>query len=99
MYATIIHCDMHAIASAHARGQMGRTLATALAALPGFIAFVALDADTVTGAVAALCIFEEQTSIAPAARVIAQWQHDALGAGAAAIQHLGTGAVIAQKGL
>ena len=45
MYATIIQCDMHAIASSDGRGQMERALATALGALPGFVAFVALDSD------------------------------------------------------
>jgi hypothetical protein len=45
MYATILRCDLRALASADARRKSGRILTTALAAPPGFIAFVALDAE------------------------------------------------------
>jgi len=105
MYAAIIQCDMRAIASFHERGRMGRTLATALGALPGFVAFVALNTDTNTntdtsaGMVAALCIFEDLTSITAAKRVIARWHTEEIGTGGAGLVEVGAGAVIAQKGL
>jgi hypothetical protein len=99
VYATIVQCEIPALASADARGRIGRALANALDALPGFVAFVALDADAETATMAALCVFEEQGSIAAAERVIAQWQHEHLGDATAAARYLGAGAVIAQKGL
>ncbi len=99
MYATIVQTAMHTLCSADACGRTGRTLANALAALPGFVVFVALDADTASGTVAMLCIFAEQASIAAAEEVIAQWQGDAHAAVGHSIQRLGAGTVIAQKGL
>lgn len=99
MYATIVRCDLHTRMCAGARRQHGRALAKALAALPGFVAFVALDVDADAGMVAALCIFEEQASMAAADGVIAEWQQEHGGAAGSGMEHLGAGAVIAQKGL
>jgi hypothetical protein len=99
MYATIVRCDLCTLESPQARGKAGRTLATVLAALPGFVACVALDADTETGSVAVLCLFEEQASMAAAGRVIAAWQHCQGGSAGSGIEPIGAGAVIAQKGL
>ena len=48
MYATMVQCAMPGVASPHARGRLGRTLAAALGALPGFVAFVAFDGDSVS---------------------------------------------------
>jgi hypothetical protein len=99
MYATIIRCDLRGIEPSHARGQAGRTLATALSALPGFLAFVALDAEDAAGMVAVLCIVEDRASLAAARRVTARWQQDAVGMAAGGVEELGAGAVIAQRGL
>lgn len=99
MYATMIQCDMHAIASSEERGRTGRTLGTALAALPGFVAFVALDAEGEAGTVAALCIFEERAGVEGAHGVIAQWQRQYPATVGTGIRHLGAGVVIVQNGL
>jgi hypothetical protein len=100
MYATIIRCDLRAIASTAARGRTGRSLAVALGALPGFVAFVALDADAeAAGFVVALCIVEDRASLAAAQRLTAQWHTDTSGAAESGLEELGAGAVIAQRGL
>jgi hypothetical protein len=99
MYATIVQCDMHAIASSEERGRMGRTLGTALAGLPGFVAFVALDTEGEAGTVAALCIVEERAAMAAVDHAIAQWQRDFPATVGTGIRRLGAGTVIAQKGL
>jgi hypothetical protein len=99
MYAIIIECDMHAIASSDGRGQMERALATALGALPGFVAFVAFDADVDAGMVAALCLCDGPASLAAVQRLIAQWHAETFGAAEDALREIGKGAVIAQKGL
>ena len=97
MYATMVQCAMCVAASPHARGRLGRTLATALGTLPGFVAFVAFDGDA--GAVTALCLFEDHLSMADAQRVIARWQRDALATGEIDLRYLCAGDVIVQKGL
>ena len=75
-------------------------LATALAALPGFLACVALDAEGESGMVVVLCLVAERASNAAAERMIAAWQREqGGGAGSNAIEQLEQGAVIAQKGL
>lgn len=68
--------------------------ATALGALPGFVAF---DGDA--GAVTALCLFEDHLSMVDAQRVIARWQRDALATGEIDLRYLCAGDVIVQKGL
>src|SRR5437879_9747793 len=74
MYATIIRSDLRALASSAERGRTGRSLAAALGALPGFVAFVALDADAeAAGFVVALCIVEDRASLAAAQRLTAAW--------------------------
>jgi hypothetical protein len=99
MFATIIRSDMRALASPAERGRTGRSLATALGALPGFVAFVALDAEGEAGAVAALCIVEDRASLAAAQHRIAQWHTETCGAAEGGVEELGAGAVIAQRGL
>jgi hypothetical protein len=99
MYATIIRCDLRALASSAERGRTGRSLAAALGALPGFVAFVALEAGDEAGAVAALCIVEDRASLAAAQRRIAQWHPEASGAAEGGVEEINAGAVIAQRGL
>lgn len=99
MYATIFQTTFDPPESADARGRTGRALATTLASLPGFLAFIALDSDPSAGAVTVLCLFDRQASIAAAEGAIARWQQDAQASSRACIRRLGAGAVIAQKGL
>ena len=73
MYATIIRCDLRALASTAERGRTGRSLAAALGVLRGFVALVALDADAeAAGIVVALCIVEDRASLAAAQRRTAE---------------------------
>lgn len=97
MHATIIECDMHTIASSHERGRAGRNLATFLSEIPGFVAFVALDADA--GRVAALCIFEDPAGTEAAGRTIEAWQREHRDIVGADSRRFATGEVIVQKGL
>ena len=76
MNATIVLCDLHNCAATLAHGHSGRALATALAPLPGFVAFVTLDMDAGTDAVATLCLMEERVGLAEAEHMIAQWQRE-----------------------
>jgi hypothetical protein len=99
MYATIIRCDLRALASSAERGRTGRSLAAAVGALPGFVAFVALEAEGGAGAVAALCIVEDRASLAAVRRQIAHWHTESCGAAADELEEIGAGAVIAQRGL
>lgn len=97
MYATMLQCAMPAIASSHARGRLGRTLATALSALPGFVAFVAFDGEAEV--VTALCLFEDHQSMVAAQPVIAQWQRGDPGAAETDLRYIRAGEVIVQKGM
>jgi len=99
MYATIVLCELHSGAADLAHGPAWRTLTAALAALPGFVAFVALEMDAGAGTVAALCLVEEHAGLAEAERVIAQWQREQVAAGESGVRRLGKGEVIAQQGL
>ena len=99
MYATIIRYDLRALASSAERGRTGRSLAAALGALPGFVAFVALEAEGEAGAVAALCIVEDRASLVAAQRRTAAWHTEAAGAAGGGVEEVGAGAVIALRGL
>jgi hypothetical protein len=99
MYATIVEVILRTPGSAAAHGHTGRALANALAALPGFLAFLALDTDAASGAVTMLCIFADAAGIEASEREIARWQRDENATTEPCIRRLGAGAVIAQKGL
>jgi hypothetical protein len=70
-----------------------------LAALPGFLAFIALESDLASGAVTMLCLFDRQASIAAVEGAIVQWQRGEQASAVPCIRRLGAGAVIAQRGL
>jgi hypothetical protein len=99
MYATIVRCEMHHRSAARADGRAGRTLTTALAALPGFVAVVAIETDAEAGTATAVCLMEEHAGLAAAERVIAQWQQAHVATGKRDVQRMGAGEVIAQWGL
>ena len=99
MYATIVECDMEAVTSSHDRGRLGRILASRLSSLPGFVAFIALDANADKGRVAGLCIFEDGSGMVAAENAFDEWQREYATSIGGGIQRLGSGAVIVQKGL
>jgi hypothetical protein len=99
MYATVMQCDLGAYSSVAACERAARDLATALAALPGFVAFVAIETDSAAGVVTAVYLDEEHAGLAAAERVIAHWhgQEGAMDGGG--FKCLGAGEVTAQRGL
>jgi hypothetical protein len=99
MYATIVMCELRNGTAALGHEQAGRTLTAALAALPGFVAFVALDTDAMAGTVTAVCLVEERAGLADAERVIAQWQREQGATRGSDMRRVGAGEVIAQRGL
>jgi hypothetical protein len=99
LYATIVRCERHPATAAFARGQAGRALIAALAALPGFIAVVAIETDAASGTVTAVCLIEKRAGLADIERVLAQWQHEQVAIVRSSVQQLGAGEVIAQWGL
>ena len=96
MYATILRTTFGTLVSASARE---RSLGIALAALPGFLAFIALESDPASGAVTMVCLFDRQAGCAAAECAIARWQGEAQASVGPRIRRLGAGAVMAQKGL
>jgi hypothetical protein len=96
MYATIVRCDLRTITPSQARECAGRSLATRLSLLPGFVAFIALESEA--GDITAVYLVEERMGLAAAERVIAQWQGEEA-VESRGVRRLGAGEVIAQKGL
>jgi hypothetical protein len=99
MYSTIVQCDLRNLTSAPIHGHAGRALSTALAALPGFLAFVAIESDVEAGRFITICLVEERAGVEEAERVIAQWQREHVSAVGCNLRRLGAGEVIAQRGL
>jgi hypothetical protein len=97
MYATMFRIDLHEICSVRERGQAGRSLATELGALRGFIAFIAFEAGE--GHIAGLWISDDLTTLDDGRRVAAQWQREHVGDSASGIQPIAIGKVIVQRGL
>ena len=96
MYASMVLLDLDGELSSRERGRLGRTLASELAQLPGFIAFVALE--TATGSVGGFCICANPVTLAEAQIRIEAWQRDHTGNGEFAFTACATGAVIVQHG-
>ena len=99
MYATMIQCDLGVLADADDRGRAARALTTALAALPDFVAVVAIETDAEAGGFTAVYLVEERAGLAEGERVIAQWQGEQAAMAGRGVGRLGAGEVIAQRGL
>lgn len=95
MYATIFRINLCS-SSSRDRGRAGRSLATALDTLHGFVAFIALEADD--GQVAGLCICDDPMTLQEAQTVAAHWQRDRCGPSSAGLQPIAVGKVIVQRG-
>lgn len=96
MNATI-WCDSVGEAAGAQSVLAGRGLTLRLRALPGFVAFVVLAAES--GGTAAICICEDAESLAAANGLIAQWGREDGAGGTGSLAPLRTGEVIVQKGL
>lgn len=96
MYGSMFYLDMGAHISSRERWYCGRSLATALSAVDGFVAFLILE--TADDTVAGFCICIDAPSLENARRVAEDWQHMSSGQEAADIKALITGEVIIQRG-
>jgi len=96
MYATLFYLDLGKSESFRDRGQSGRSLATALAALQGFVAFIAVEAED--GTVAGLCVCADAAALEAARRTADTWQQTQCGSRGSTIQPLMAGEVIVQRG-
>lgn len=104
MYASLFHLDLGSDASSRERDRSGRALATALASVPGFLAFLALE--TADGGVTGLCICEEAMMLGAVQQVAEEWQRARAGTdtgtrtstGGEPLRPLLTGEVIVQRG-
>ena len=99
MYATMLCCDPGVSATAAARERMARRLAATLAALPGFVAVVAIETDAAAGTMSVVYLAEERAGLAVAERAIAQWQQEQDATEGRGVLRVGEGEVIAQKGI
>lgn len=97
MYATMLHIDLRAIASARDRARTGRSLGKTLAALAGFVAFIAFEADD--GDVSGLCICEDLASLENAEQAVVRWQREQAAMPDSSIRAISKGNVIVQQGL
>lgn len=95
MYASMFHLDLGDDLSSRERGRIGRALAAHLAALRGFVAFIALE--SADGAVGGLCICADAVTLAEAQQAAEAWQRSRDGAGSALTAYM-SGMVIVQHG-
>ena len=96
---------MHATIACYAGGpgatdevvRAGRQLATALSKTPGFVSYALLDSGD--GALVSICVFEQQTELEAADRLVGTWVLEQLGALLPAGPQVFTGEVVVQKGM
>jgi hypothetical protein len=97
MYASMFPINMAGCVSSHDRGQAGRSLAAALSAVPGFVAFIAIEG--VDASVTGLCVCLDASTLDEAHRVASAWQSERVGATESSPSDLLTaGEVIVQRG-
>ncbi len=97
MHASMFHIDLEGRASSRDRDQSGRALATVLGAVPGFVAFIALEAED--GTVGGLCIGVDAGTLEGMRQVMEAWQRERGQANVSNFQPLISGEVIVQRGL
>lgn len=72
MHAAMFQLDLGDGAGSRERGRSVRAMAAALGTLPGFVAFLALEAED--GSVGGLCIFTDAAALERAQQHVADWQ-------------------------
>jgi hypothetical protein len=97
MYAAVVRVDLPELTPSDERARAARGLATQLSTLLGFLAFVALEATATQ--IAVVAIFEDRLSLDAAQPHVTEWHARHFGGAGAGIHWLGTGEIIAQKGL
>lgn len=97
MYAAIVLLEMTEFTSAAKGTQLGRALSSFASSQPGFLTFVAVD----TGAreTTAVYIFEDRQSLNAAYDQIVQWHATHGDEWACSVKSVGSGQIVAQKGL
>ncbi len=96
MHAAIFDIDLGGCAETRDRWRCGRSLATVLDALPGFVAFIAFESED--GATAGLCICVDAAALIEAQRVAEAWQSERGGQPQSIMRPLFEGEVIVQRG-
>jgi len=100
MYASIFRLDLGSDLSPRDRWKSGRALASALDGLPGFVAFIALEAED--GVLAGLCVCVDAESLEEVRETAEAWQRRRAGQTlpppCSSIQPLIAGEVIVQRG-
>ncbi len=96
MHASIFRIDFGSCAVTGERWRCGRSLATALNAVEGFVAFIALESEA--GVAAGLCICIDATTLDQAQRVADAWQRNSGGHEGTGVQPIAKGEVIVQRG-
>lgn len=97
MYGSIFPLNLGGDVSARDRGKAGRSLATALSMLHGFIAFLALEAED--GAATALCICSDAATVEQAKQIVDAWHREQGRPVDAQFEPLIAGEIIVQRGL
>ncbi|HLT17940.1 MAG TPA: hypothetical protein VKZ96_00685 [Thermomicrobiales bacterium] len=100
MHASVFRLDLGDCATPRERWRAGRSLAATLAAVKGFVAFIALEAED--GAVAGMCICVDAEALEAAGRTAHAWQRERggqiEGQSSSSRQLLIAGEVIVQRG-
>lgn len=85
MHASMFNLDLGVCATTRDRARRGRSLAATLADLPGFVAFIVLEAED--GTATGLCICVDTNALESVHQKVEDWQHDVGGRGLSAPAH------------
>jgi hypothetical protein len=96
MYALMFQLDLADSVPPNERDRSGRSLATALEALHGFVAFIALEAED--GRLGGLCIGVDSATLEQARQIVSNWQPEQGKTAITQFKPLVSGEVIAQRG-
>ncbi len=97
MHASMFPLDLGRDTSSRDRERSGRALAAALAALHGFVAFIALEAEN--GVMAGFCICVDAVTLTNAQRLVEAWHRDQIWAAGFSLKPFVSGEVVVQRGL
>ncbi len=96
MYALMFRLDLADNVPPMGRGRCGRSLATALEALHGFVAFIAFEAED--GTLGGLCISVDSATAEKAGNVVDDWYRERGRTEIIPFEPLMAGEVIVQRG-
>jgi hypothetical protein len=96
MYALMFQLDLADSVPPHEHYRSGRSLATALEAMHGFVAFIALEAED--GMIGGLCIGVDAATLEQARHIVGSWQCERGRSAITRFEPLMAGEVIVQRG-